>query len=411
MENFSISTEIPQQKFAPDNAQIVGFLISIQFIGFFFWGGFRTIFPFILTNLGYSSNQIATYWSVVFTIALFTGGFLTRIPMGILSDKLSRKQGLLFGTGLSLFSILLMNFSSNIIILGILLALLRTGTHIFPLTTRGYSNETNPKKQSRLNGYVLIGTDVASFVGPILLGFFLEISLRTLIIFSCSLLLLVSLILNYLTPKKLKRKDLPVIKIFVQSIKELSQIWKMIGVFLIIGLINGIYGEILVPFASTTLNLSNIVTELYVGVIQVTSIIFILISVRLNRRYGLFYLIISGILFILTGAIVIYIGQLNVITFVVGSMLISGGVQVNINSLVTSVTLTASKETAATSFGIASGCFFLGASFIPIFAGYLFNINPFYPYIVMIFISVFVLFLVIYLKGEYQHTTGFRNHH
>ena len=184
----------------------------------------------------------------------------------------------------------------------------------------------------------------------------------------------------------------------------------MIGVFLIIGLINGIYGEILVPFASTTLNLSNIVTELYVGVIQVTSIIFILISVRLNRRYGLFYLIITGIVFILAGAIIIYIGQLNVITFIVGSMLISGGVQVNINSLVTSVTLTASKETAATSFGIASGCFFLGASFIPIFAGYLFNINPFYPYLVMIFISVVVLFLVIYLKGEYQHTTGFRNH-
>ena len=198
MDNVSLSTENFEQKFAPDNAQIVSFLISIQFIGFFFWGGFRTIFPFILTNLGYSSQEIASDWAVVFTIALFTGGFLTRIPMGIVSDKLSRKQGLLFGTSLSLLSIFLMGFSSNIVVLGILLALLRTGTHIFPLTTRGYSNETNPKKQSKLNGYVLIGTDIASFVGPILLGLFLEVSLQTLIIFSCSVLLLVSLVLNKL---------------------------------------------------------------------------------------------------------------------------------------------------------------------------------------------------------------------
>ena len=71
------------------------------------------IFPFILTSLGYSSKDIATSWAIVFTIALFTGGFLTRTPMGILSDILTRKQGLLVGTSVSIIAIIMMNFTKN----------------------------------------------------------------------------------------------------------------------------------------------------------------------------------------------------------------------------------------------------------------------------------------------------------
>ena len=199
----------PKSDFAPDNLQIIAFLISIQFIGFFFYGGIRTIFPLILGKIGYSSAQITTDWSIIFTIALFVGGFGTRILMGKVTDILPRKQSLLLGTGLSLVSIVLIMFTRDIIILGILFALLRTGTHIFPLTTRSYANETNPTNQNRLNGFVLIGTNIASFLGPIILGFFLEISLQSVILFSAIILIIVSIFLNFTTPKNLKRKKLP----------------------------------------------------------------------------------------------------------------------------------------------------------------------------------------------------------
>ena len=365
------------------------------------------VFPFILTSLGYSKNDIATSWAIVFSIALFTGGFLTRAPMGVVSDLLSRKQGLLVGTSISIISILLMNFTKNLIVLGFLFALLRTGTHLFPLTTRGYSNETNPSNQQRLNGFVLVGTNLASLFGPIILGLILEISLQTLIIFSCTILLLASMILNFTTPKKLKRKKLSVKKIFYQSVSDLSQIWKLIGVFLIIGLISGIFGAILVPFAATTLNISNIVTDVYVGLIQVSGIVFILISGELKRKLGLFPLIMSGIIFIFSGSLIICIGQYNILTFIIGSILINGGLMVNINSLVTVVTLTASKETAATSFGMASGCFFLGASFIPLIASFIYKTNPFYPYIAIMAICLIVLTLIAHLKEEYKTKKAF----
>ena len=129
MDNSGKRTQEQQKKYAPDNLEIIFFLMSVQFIGMFYFGGYRIIFPFILLKLGYTSAQIATDWAVVYTIALFIGGFGTRVPMSLLSDALTRKQGLLLGTIVSLFSILLIGFTNNLIILGILFSLLRTGTH------------------------------------------------------------------------------------------------------------------------------------------------------------------------------------------------------------------------------------------------------------------------------------------
>lgn len=409
-----ISSEINKDtvtnlQYAPDTKQIVAFLISIQFIGFFFYGGFRIIFPLILKKYGYSSEIITTDWAIIFTIALFVGGFGTRIIMGIVSDVLPRKQGLLLGTSISIISIFLIPFTKNIILLGILFALLRTGTHIFPLTTRSYANETKPANQNKLNGFVLIGTNAASFLGPIILGYFLEVSLQVLIAFSCLILILVSIVLNFQTPKKLKRQKVPARDIFTRSLSELSEIWKIIIIFVVIGLINGIYGTILVPFALYALQLSDLFTTLVVGIIQLTSIIFILISGRVNHRYGLFNLIYFGLLFILAGSSIIFFGKISLITFVIGSMLISGGLQININSLVTVVTLTASKETSATAFGTASGCFFLGASFIPLIVAELFNINFFYPYLVIMLICLIVVFPIYKVKLEYQKNSIFKS--
>ena len=412
MENFVTSNETfthNKVEYAPDNAEIIAFMISIQFIGFFFYGGFRTIFPLILGKIGYSSDVITTDWSIIFTIALFVGGFGTRILMGIVTDILPRKEALILGISLSFLSIVLIMFTTDIIILGVLFALLRTGTHIFPLTTRSYANETNPVNQNRLNGFVLIGTNAASFLGPIILGFFLDISLQFLIIFSSFILIILSIILNFITPKKLQRERIPIKKIFPQSINELKNIWKLIAIFIVIGLINGTYGTVLVPFLSATLSLPDLFTTFIVGIIQVSSIVFILISGQVNRRFGLFNLIYIGLLFILLGAIVVFFGGVNLLSFVIGSIFISGGLQVNINSLVTTVTLTVSKQTSATSFGTASGCFFLGASFIPLFIAVLFNFNPLYPYLVIILICFIVALPIYRVKLEYQQRSIFQN--
>lgn len=406
MENDTDIYGDEQKKNAPDNLEIIFFLMSVQFVGMFFFGGYRTIFPFILLKLGYTSAQIATDWAVVYTIALFIGGFGTRVPLGLLSDVLTRKQGLLFGTLVSLISILLMNFTNSLIVLGILFALLRTGTHIYPLTTRGYINEIVPTRQRKINGYIVIGVDIASFFAPITLGILLDLSIQTLIIVSCLTLLITAVLLNFTTPTKLERKKLPVKTIFFKAIDDLKQIWEIMGFYFLLGFVIGTFSEILVPFMENTLHLSSLVTDFYVGIIQLTAIIFILIQGRLKGRFSLFFLIITGLIFIILGATLIYIGGINLPTFIIGSMLINGGIQIDIISIVTSITLTASKETAATCFGIGSSLFFLGASFIPLFASYIYNINPMYPYLLIILLGFIILVPVIYVRSKYQKRKG-----
>ena len=197
--------------------------------------------------------------------------------------------------------------------------------------------------------------------------------------------------------------------IFFQAINELKQIWEIIGFYFLLGFITGTFSEILVPFMENTLHLSSLITDFYVGIIQLIAIIFILIQGRLKGKFSLFVLLIIGLILVILGSSIIYIGRTNIVTFILGSMLINGGIQIDIISIVTSITLTASKETAATCFGIGSSLFFLGASFIPLFASYIYNINPLYPYLLIIIIGIIILVPVIIVRSEYKNKNGLIN--
>ena len=86
----------------------------IQFFGFFLFAGYKTIFPLIL-EIGYSFSefQVVASWSVIFTISMFIG-FLSRFPLGILTDRISRQQALFFGSMTCLISIIGILFTENI---------------------------------------------------------------------------------------------------------------------------------------------------------------------------------------------------------------------------------------------------------------------------------------------------------
>ena len=67
--------------------------MTVQFLGFFFFNGFRVIFPLILEGMGYSEVQVYADWAIIYGFGLFISS-LTRYPMGIIADKLSRNQSL-----------------------------------------------------------------------------------------------------------------------------------------------------------------------------------------------------------------------------------------------------------------------------------------------------------------------------
>ena len=96
---------------------VISFM-SIQFIAFFFYGGFRTIFPLILHSFDFTETQVIDNWAFILTFGLIIG-FFTRMPMGVVADKLSRRASLILGTAICSFSISLMFLTTSVSLLNI----------------------------------------------------------------------------------------------------------------------------------------------------------------------------------------------------------------------------------------------------------------------------------------------------
>ena len=376
------------------SSRIILSFMSIQFIAFFYYGGFRTIFPFILEYFNYSESQVVENWAFILTFGLIIG-FFTRMPMGIVVDKISRKNSLVIGIIICSLSITLMLMTSEILMLAILFGLIRTGTHIFPLLTRAYVNETPADKQGRLNGFMLISANLAGFISPILLTILLSISFIWLVIFSNIVLYVVLLFPLLSVPKKSKRKQFSVKKILMKSIKELVKFKKAIFIMVLAGPINGVHNYMQVPYALYVLHLSHSLTSFVIGLVSINNIFFIVASGELINKLGVRKMVYLGSGLILSGAILISLLPTNVLTFAFGQMLIGGGILLNINSTVTLVTLRSSTETASTSFGGVSSFFFLGTSLIPFLAKDLYMVNKIYPYYFISLLSILFFFALL----------------
>ncbi len=99
-----------------NSTRIAIIFMSLQFLGFFYFNGFRVVFPLILEKYKYTELQVVTDWAIIYSIGLFISS-LTRYPMGIIADKLSRKQTLTISTLFIGSSIILIFLTQNIVIL------------------------------------------------------------------------------------------------------------------------------------------------------------------------------------------------------------------------------------------------------------------------------------------------------
>ena len=360
--------------------------MSLQFLGFFYFNGFRVVFPLILEKMSYSELQVVSNWAIIYTIGLFISS-LTRYPMGIVADRLTRKQNLTIATiliSISIFSILV---TRNIIILSLSFALMRTGNHLPPLLTRGFVNETDAVKQGRLNGYVTFIANLGGFLGPVIFAILLEVSIYNLVLFSN--LILLALYIFYLVkiPDKKTKNTIP-LKIFISdSLRELFHFKKVIVLFVIVGIVNGVINYLQVPYALYVLHLSGSQTSFIVGIVMLLTTVFILFAGQLTDTLGIRLTIYIGLFIIILGSLIQILDKTNVLFYFISQLLITGGVLLGTNSLVTYITLHSNNATTASIFGGTSSFYFFGSSIIPIFTQILYLHNPLLPYWLMIFIS------------------------
>jgi MFS family permease len=387
--NLTFKKNTNESGYNPNTAKIALLFMSVQFIGFFYFNGFKVVFPLILENINYTESEVIVYWATIYGLGMFLGS-ITRYPMGIVADRLTRNQSLTLSVIVICFSTFSILFTSNIIILAIVFGLIRTGTHLAPLITRGYVNETDPTKQGKMNSYVYVFANLGGFFGPILLTFFLELSLLNLILFSNLFLFVTFVYYLFNVPPKMTKNSISLIVFVKKSLIELMNFKKVILLFITIGLINGIVGYLQVPFAIYILHLTPGDTSFILGTILLLTTVFIVFTGELVDRIGIRLTIYAGLFVIISGALIQIVDQSNVWFYFLSQFLISSGILLNTNSLVTYVTIHSSKEATSSIFGGTSSFYFFGSSLIPGITSSLYIIHPLYPFYLIILLSAVI---------------------
>lgn len=394
-----------KKMYDPNSSKIILSFMSVQFLGFFYFNGFRVIFPLILGNMGYNEIQVYADWALIYGLGLFISG-LTRYPMGIVADKLSRKWLLTLCALLIGISIVGIGLTNNVILLAISFGIMRTGNHLAPLITRGFINETDRSRQGTINSYGTLISNVGGMVGPILFALFLDISFVSLIILSNIILLVFYAFFMLRIPAKQIKNTIPIGTFIKTSINELSKFKMVILLYIIIGTINGIINYLQLPYGVYVLHLSGNYVSFLIGIMTLLTTGFIPFAGKLTDRIGTQLTTYIGMIIIIGGSLFQILDQSSVVYYFLCQLLINGGILLGINSLVTYITLNSKNATTSSIFGGTTSFYFLGSSFLPLANVFipgvsvlLYSLDPLIPFYLIIVISV-IIFPIAYVSSR-----------
>lgn len=380
---------------APDPANhtqttvgVTAIFMSLQFVAFFLFQGMRTIIPLVLELvLGLAEDEVVTHWGLIYTAGLFAG-FLTRMPMGVVADRFPRLRSLTLGTVLCVTALLGILLTQNILVIALAFGLLRAGIHVFPLVTRGFVRETDPRKHGRLNGLVIFSGNLGTLVGPVVMALFLDISLQVLVGGTAVLLVAFNIVMVTIVPPK---TTFPAMTVGEQVLTSLREIWKIktiVSLFITNGVLMGFFTSVQVPYARYVFGLSPGLIGLMVGAVQAFALGVVLVTGELTDRLGPRKLIVMGLATegLAGGLLVLF--PTNLATYVMIQMMLQGGSVIISTASITFFTLHVGKATFTTSFGAATSFFFLGSAVVPILAGEMYLVSPTSPFLVIFLTSI-----------------------
>ncbi len=143
------------------------------FIGFFIFRGFFDTFPLYL-QLKFNMTDVETVglWAQIGGVAFFVGA-ATRLPAGLLSDRIGRMRAFALGYTLYITSLLLIYFFQLPLVYTIALGAIRFGVNTFAMTGRAIVSAAKRDKGLK-NGLLSSMVGLGSFLGPYLFASILE---------------------------------------------------------------------------------------------------------------------------------------------------------------------------------------------------------------------------------------------
>ncbi len=399
-----------------NNIQLLAFLelspiLIPYFLGFFVFRGFYAIFPlFLQIKNDYTDTEIVAIWALVSGLALFIGG-LTRIPAGLISDKIGRKNAIFLAYIIYLIALVLLLMVDGIVSAIIAITLVRTGLNLYAMTGRGIVSGSHREKGFK-NGLLSAMVGTGSLLGPIIFSFSLEnfrpdfmlyIALTFIIIDSILFLVALKIVPKFfakITDEEMEFDLKPIVKkrakLFVPGFR-VKGVMLSITYFFLAGIIYGLITTVYSIFGYNIMNISIFNIGLIVGIGAAIQIIWAPITGIFYMRFIDENVRILAWIGLTLASLLVFLGQFSLVLFIIGYMLLTLSNASYFTMEITRLGRLVDPKEFAIIFGTATSLSIIGSSFASYASNELYSLNPAYTFLLstlMAFTGLLYLLIV-----------------
>jgi len=366
-----------------ETKEIVAFILT-QFVSFFVFRAITQIYPLYLqrtTTL--TEKEVAIKWGLIVSAYTF-GGIFTRVPMGILIEKLGRKIITVISYLLMILATVGLAFSTATWYLALAFILLRTSANSFGLGGRSLISDMETKNKGLYNALISTFARIGGLVGIVALGVIIEFLPPYVMLLFPAVLALLGLVFFVLffyegsgeRRYKLRKKEQihgNKVSLTIKDFVTKSFLFFFL-IFTTFGIAEGITGPVVSLYGKNILNLSESHVGTIIGLAQVGYIAtspFIGVIISKNQKY----------LFILpTISVILWIGDYLLMFFLplstsafIAFLVVRNLIQAMFwTSALTILTTELAKDKFALMYSILTTTFFAGISIGSLFSGAIF---------------------------------------
>jgi len=360
------------------------------FLAFFMYRGIFTNFPlFIQITQHLSDVETVQIWAIISGIALFIGA-LTRLPAGLLSDKIGRVPAFIIAYSVYFVALIFVLLVTNNIIYIIAMGLIRFGSNMVAMTGRAIVS-TALRDRALKNGLLSAMVGLGSFIGPYSLGYILDhfqplaIIYASLFVVSLDLLLFFVLywrVNSWIDQQPALVKDLDYTAVInTESIEPISALKtrgvpEMLFLFFMIGFVYGLISSIYSIYGYNIVGLSFTTIGLITGLGSLVQTIYAPLTGRLYLYFKDEYLRILAWIYLFVATILASLSPYATIFFILSYVVLNFGHAGYTIVEITRMSRFVKKHQFSFVFGVGSSLFILGTSIAGFISPLLYNIIP-----------------------------------
>jgi predicted MFS family arabinose efflux permease len=381
------------------------------FIGFFIFRGLFAVFPiYIQIKQDLTDTEAVSLWALISGVALLIGA-ITRIPSGILSDRIGRKNAIFLAYTSYILALLSIIIYDNTLIYIFAITTVRVGLNLYAMTGRSVVSVSKREKGFKM-GLIQAMVGMGSLMGPLILSYTLDnyspddmLWIAFIFVLLDSLFFVISLklapiIFNFIADTE-EKMDLDLEPIKNGSVMQYMSGFRREGIikslvqFLTIGVISGLITSVYTIYGYNILDIDLTALGLIIGFSAGLHVIIGPISGKLyspenNKRISIFVWI--GLVI---ATIMISSSRIIPLLFVIGYLIMTASNATFLVTEITQLSFRVKKEEFSLVFGMASSLVLFGSAIANYFSPYFYEIVPEGTFIFAIFLSIISLLLVL----------------